>query len=78
MCEKFSIKVLNFDGTRDSIYQPFDLKGHRHMEYLRYRGEFADIPIDRMRDSFMKNYLSDRFLREGDFDKDVNEECRKR
>ena len=48
------------------------------MEYLRYRGEFADIPIDRMRDSFMKNYLSDRFLREGDFDKDVNEECRKR
>lgn len=77
LCEKFSIKVLNFDGTRDSIYQPFDLKGNRHMEYLRYRGEFADIPIDRMRDYFIRQYRIDRFLREGDFDKEVNEESGK-
>jgi transglutaminase-like putative cysteine protease len=77
LCEKFSIKVLSFDGTRDSIYQPFDLKGNRHMEYLRYRGEFADIPIDRMRDYFIRKYRSDLFLKEGDFDKEVNEESRK-
>ena len=77
LCEKFSIKVLNFDGTRDFIYQPFDLNGNRHMEYLRYRGEFADIPIDRMRDYFIRKYRSDRFLKEGDFDKEVNEESRK-
>jgi transglutaminase-like putative cysteine protease len=77
LCEKFSIKVLNFDGTRDSIYQPFDLKGNRHMEYLRYRGEFADIPIDRMRDYFIRKYRSDRFLKEGDFDKEVSEESGK-
>ncbi len=77
LCEKFSIKVLNFDGTRDSIYQPFDLKGNRHMEYLRYRGEFADIPIDRMRDYFIRQYRIDRFLKEGDFDKEVNEESGK-
>ena len=77
LCEKFSIKVLDFDGTRDSIYQPFDLKGNRHMEYLRYRGEFADIPIDRMRDYFIRQYRIDRFLKEGDFDKEVNEESGK-
>ena len=77
LCEKFSIKVLNFDGTRDSIYQPFDLKGNRHMEYLHYRGEFADIPIDRMRDYFIRQYRIDRFLREGDFDKEVNQESGK-
>lgn len=76
LCEKFSIKVLDFDGTGDSIYHPFDLKGNRHMEYLRYRGEFADIPIDLMRDNFIRKYLSDGSLKEGDFDKEVNEETR--
>ena len=36
----------------DSIYHPFDLSGRRHMEYLAYRGVFADIPFDEIRDAF--------------------------
>ena len=35
-----------WDGVADSIYHPFDLGGRRHMEYLAYRGVFADIPFD--------------------------------
>ena len=46
LCEKFRLKPLDFDGLADSIYHPFDLDGNRHMEYLGYRGEFADVPID--------------------------------
>jgi hypothetical protein len=36
---------LDFDGLHDSIYHPFDLAGQRHMEYLRERGSFADVPL---------------------------------
>ena len=46
LCRKFDIKPLDFDGYEDALFHPFDLQGNRHMEYLRYRGEFADVPID--------------------------------
>jgi len=34
LCEKLRLQPLDFDGTADSIYHPFDLQGQRHMEYL--------------------------------------------
>jgi len=40
----------------DSIYHPFDLSGRRHMEYLAYRGLFADIPFEEIRDAFRTYY----------------------
>ena len=46
LCERFGLVPLDFDGVNDSIYHPFDLDGNMHMEYLGYRGEFADVPIE--------------------------------
>jgi len=40
----------------DSIYHPFDLSGRRHMEYLAYRGVFADIPFEEIRGAFRHYY----------------------
>ncbi len=40
----------------DSIYHPFDLSGRRHMEYLAYRGVFADIPFDEIQAAFRHYY----------------------
>ena len=48
LCEYARIQPLEFDGENDSIYHPFDLTGRRHMEYLRYRGVYRDIPLERM------------------------------
>ncbi len=48
LCEMARILPLEFDGVSDSIYQPFDLDGRRHMEYLRYRGVYRDIPLAKM------------------------------
>ncbi len=59
LCKKFRIKPLEFDGRIDSIYHPCDLDGNKHMEYLNYRGEFADVPIDQIRKTFIKEYLKD-------------------
>ena len=56
LCEKFGLKPLEFDGAEDSIYHPHDVAGNRHMEYLQYRGEFAEPPLEQMRETFFGEY----------------------
>ena len=56
LCEKFHIHPLEFDGLADSIYHEFDQSGNRHMEYLNYRGEFADMPLSELKTSFLETY----------------------
>ncbi len=56
LCEKFSLKPLEFDGKSDSIFHPFDAEGRRHMEYIRYRGEYADVPLDEIIETFKQKY----------------------
>ncbi len=72
LCERFNLRPLDFDGTCDSIYHPFDLLGNKHMEYLRYRGEYADIPIAEMAKDFPRHFLKNPELENYDFDDDVN------
>lgn len=77
LCRKFRIRPLDFDGTEDSIYHPFDLEGRRHMEYLRFRDEYDDLPLDEMMATFAQHYsprMEDK--PEGDFDREVDEETR--
>jgi len=77
LCEKFRIRPLEFDGTEDSIYHPFDLDGRQHMEYLRFRGEYDDVPLDEMMATFVKHYSSSMIeTPSGDFDREVEEETR--
>jgi transglutaminase-like putative cysteine protease len=71
LCERFRLKPLDFDGRSDSIYHPFDLEGNRHMEYVRYRGEFADLPFDQITETFKSEYSSSESWSEADFDRDV-------
>jgi transglutaminase-like putative cysteine protease len=56
LTERFGLRPLEWDATSDSIYHPFDLGGRRHMEYLAYRGVFADIPFDEIRGAFRHYY----------------------
>ena len=48
LCRLYDLTPLEFDGTRDSLYHPFDRQGRAHMEFLRFHGEFADLPYDRV------------------------------
>ena len=45
LCERARIAPLDFDGVNDSLFHPFDQVGRRHMEYLKDRGAFADVPF---------------------------------
>lgn len=56
LCERFGVKVLEFDGTADALMHPYDVAGNRHMEYVRERGWFADLPYDEMIADFAKIY----------------------
>src|SRR5262245_41265180 len=56
LTDKFRLKSLDWDGRSDSIYHPFDLEGRRHMEYLGYRGVYADIPFDTIKAAFRQYY----------------------
>lgn len=56
LCEKFRVKPLDFDGRNDSIFHPFDADERRHMEYLRDRGSYADVPVAEIRAAFKEYY----------------------
>jgi transglutaminase-like putative cysteine protease len=80
LCRKFNLLPLEFDGKSDALFHPFDAVGNRHMEYINYRGEFADVPIDAMEVTFREVFpelwkAGNTKLGEGlDFDMDVETE----
>jgi transglutaminase-like putative cysteine protease len=56
LCDRVGLKPLEFDGTADSLFQPFDRAGRRHMEYLKDRGTFSDVPFDAIKSEFLLAY----------------------
>ena len=72
LCERFRIKPLEFDGLTDSIYHPFDLEGQQHMEYLKFRGEFDEVPLEEMLATYRAKYRPVTYeSSDADFDRDV-------
>ena len=75
LCEKFHLKPLEFDGREDSIYHLFDMAGNKHMEYLNFRGEYADTPITEIEETFSREYpYLDSGQMPGNFDQEVERE----
>jgi len=56
LCERFNVPPLDFDGRRDALFHAFDAAGNRHMEYLRYHGHYADLPLEKMVCAFREHY----------------------
>jgi transglutaminase-like putative cysteine protease len=56
LCTRFRVKPLEFDGRADSIFHPFDEDERRHMEYLRDRGVYADVPVNEIQRAFREAY----------------------
>jgi len=45
------------------------------MEYLSYRGEFTDVPLDDMIETFRREYTQDELpWKDADFDREVEQE----
>lgn len=56
LCERFGVKVLEFDGTADALMHAYDEAGNRHMEYVNQRGSFDDLPLDAIIADFAEIY----------------------
>ena len=46
LCQKFGVHPLEWDGVEDSVFHPYDVNDRRHMEYVRERGSFSDVPYE--------------------------------
>lgn len=58
LCERFGVRPLEWDGRTDSIFHPFDAENRRHMEYVRERGSFAELPFEAIMSAFREEYPS--------------------
>ena len=78
LCERFGLLPLEFDGVADSIYHPFDRAGNRHMEYVRQRGAFDDMPLAEITLDIARTYpvAAQPAQLQGDFLADVERETR--
>ncbi|HEV2194283.1 MAG TPA: transglutaminase-like domain-containing protein [Candidatus Acidoferrum sp.] len=56
LCERFGVHPLEFDGRHDSLFHEFDREGRRHMEYVRQRGDYLDVPYEAIVADFKKTY----------------------
>lgn len=72
LCEKFNVHPLEFDGTSDSMFQPFDAAGNKYMDYVHDHGTFVDVPFAAIEAGFRAEYPKaygdgGRFAAGGDF-----------
>ena len=77
LCNNFNVKPLEFDGTKDSIFHPFDKSGNKHMEYVEEHGTFADLPWALILEEMMKSYplyFKDLERRSKDFSAEARQE----
>lgn len=56
LCEKFAVRPQEFDGVSDTLFQEFDARGRRHMEYLLDRGPYTDLPLREILMDFRDRY----------------------
>ena len=55
-CARFGVEPLDFDGSLDSIFQPFDAAGRQHMDYVLDRGDHDEMPFEAFREAMQDAY----------------------
>jgi transglutaminase-like putative cysteine protease len=56
LCQRFGVHPLEFDGRRDSLFHEYDRAGRKHMEYVRDRGHYPDVPYERILADLRETY----------------------
>ncbi|WP_019853345.1 transglutaminase-like domain-containing protein [Actinopolyspora mortivallis] len=46
LCRLYGMSPLEFDGTSESLYHPFDSRGGERMEFLASYGEYDDVDYE--------------------------------
>src|SRR5262252_7650141 len=56
LCQRFGVHPLEFDGRHDSLFHEYDRAGRKHMEYVRDRGHYADVPYQEILADLRETY----------------------
>jgi transglutaminase-like putative cysteine protease len=56
LCQRFGVHPLEFDGRHDSLFHEFDQAGRKHMEYVKDRGHYVDVPYEAILSDLWKTY----------------------
>jgi len=56
LCERFHVRPTEFDGRSDAVFQEYDARDRRHMEYIKDSGVWSDFPFDRVTNDFRALY----------------------
>jgi transglutaminase-like putative cysteine protease len=56
LCERFGVLPLEFDGEHHAMLHPYTADGRDHMEYVRERGSFDELPFDVIMTDFKATY----------------------
>ena len=71
LCDRFGVKTQEFDGSADSLFQPYDRSNRQHMEYITDHETFDDLPFDELKVEMTRLYPGiveqQQALRAGDF-----------
>lgn len=61
LCTRFGVLPTEFDGREDAIFQPYDAKQRRHMEYVKDHGVWSDFPYEKVEADFRAFYPASAF-----------------
>jgi len=56
LCERFHVRPTEFDGRADAVFQEYDARDRRHMEYVKDHGCWSDFPYEKVAADFRAFY----------------------
>lgn len=65
LCRRFDVHPTEFDGRSHAIFQEFDTRNRRHMEYVRDSGIWSDFPYEKVVADFTAFYPPESFAEAG-------------
>jgi transglutaminase-like putative cysteine protease len=60
LCQKHKVPPLEFNGREDSLFQPYNRDHQKFMEYVKFYGIYADVPVDDIVAAWKKAYGEER------------------
>ncbi len=60
LCRRHKVLPLEFNGREDSLFQPYKLDNQKFMEYIKFHGLYADVPVDEIVAAWKKAYGEER------------------
>jgi transglutaminase-like putative cysteine protease len=60
LCTRHKVLPLEFNGREDSLFQAYNMDNQKFMEYVKFYGIFADVPVDDIVAGWKKAYGEER------------------